>query len=310
MLFSRNCNRSFKHTDCIKVYHRYSNCISSVLRGVALDYRISIIGLFIGFLVGLTGMGGGALLAPIMILVLRVPPVWAVGTDTAYSAVTKALGSIVHFRQKNVNFKVALWLGCGSVPATILGVSIVQYIRLHYGDLINGIIVHTIGFTLLLVAVLLLIKPFIMRRVERKNMETQKQAALKGEEPAPEGSTRWEKRYRPLITILIGAIVGILVGLTSVGSGTLIIVALAFIFPRLATKELVGTDIAHAVMLHIAGTIIYFNSGTIDWRLVGLLLIGSLPGVFMGSRLSKYIPDRFMRPVLATVLVISGWKLI
>lgn len=286
------------------------SCLSSVLRGTILDYRISIIGLFIGFLVGLTGMGGGALLAPILLLVLRVPPVWAVGTDTAYSAVTKALGSIVHFRQKSVNFKVALWLACGSVPATILGVSIVQYIRLHYGNLINGIIIHTIGFTLLLVAVLLIIKPFIMRRVERKNIEAQKQAALKGEDPVPEGSTRWKKRYRPLITILIGAIVGILVGLTSVGSGTLIIVALAFIFPRLATQELVGTDIAHAMMLHIAGTVIYFNSGTIDWKLVGLLLIGSLPGVFIGSRLSKYIPDRILRPVLATVLVISGWKLI
>src|SRR5579872_3098072 len=238
-----------------------------------VDYRISIIGLLVGFLVGLTGMGGGALLAPIMILVLRVPPVWAVGTDSAYSAVTKALGSIVHFRQKTVNFKIALWLGCGSVPATILGVSIVQYIRLHYGDLINGIIIHTIGFTLLLVAILLLVKPFIMRRVERKNLEAQKEAALKGEEVAPEGTTRWEKRYRPLVTVLIGAIVGILVGLTSVGSGTLIIVALAFIFPRLSTKELVGADIVHAVMLHIAGTIVYFNAGTINWTIVGLLLL-------------------------------------
>src|SRR5713226_78853 len=149
-----------------------------------MDYRISIIGLFIGVLVGLTGMGGGALLAPIMILVLKVPPVWAVGTDNAYSAVTKGLGSIVHIRQKNVNLKVALWLACGSVPATILGVGIVQYIRKHYGDVINGVIVHAIGFTLLLVAVLLVAKPFIMRRVERKNLEVQKEAALSGK-PLP-----------------------------------------------------------------------------------------------------------------------------
>ncbi len=275
-----------------------------------MDYRISIIGLFIGFLVGLTGMGGGALLAPIMILVLKVPPVWAVGTDIAYSAVTKAVGSIVHIRQKNVNFKVALWLACGSVPATVLGVGIVQYIRRHYGDLVNGIIVHTIGFTLLLVAVLLLVKPYLMRRVERKNLEAQKQAALTGEPLAPEGTTRWEKRYRPLVTALVGAVVGLLVGLTSVGSGTLIIVALAFLFPRLATKELVGTDIFHAVMLHIAGALVYFNAGTINWRIVGLLLLGSLPGVFIGSKMSKFIPDRVMRPVLATVLALSGWKLI
>ncbi len=275
-----------------------------------MDYRISIIGLFIGFLVGLTGMGGGALLAPIMILVLKVPPVWAVGTDIAYSAVTKAVGSIVHIRQKNVNFKVALWLACGSVPATVLGVGIVQYIRRHYGDLVNGIIVHTIGFTLLLVAILLLVKPYLMRRVERKNLEAQKQAALTGEPLAPEGTTRWEKCYRPLVTALVGAVVGLLVGLTSVGSGTLIIVALAFLFPRLATKELVGTDIFHAVMLHIAGALVYFNAGTINWRIVGLLLLGSLPGVFIGSKMSKFIPDRVMRPVLATVLALSGWKLI
>src|SRR5215470_11849302 len=122
-----------------------------------MDYRFSLVGLLVGFLVGLTGMGGGSLLAPIMILILRVPPVWAVGTDIAYSAVTKALGSVVHIRQKNVNFKIALWLACGSVPATVLGVTIVQYIRKHFGDLINGVIVHTIGFTLILVAVLLIL---------------------------------------------------------------------------------------------------------------------------------------------------------
>ncbi len=278
-----------------------------------MDYRISIIGLLVGFLVGLTGMGGGALLAPILILVLHVPPVWAVGTDMAYSAVTKALGSVVHFQQKSVNrenLKIALWLACGSVPATIAGVGFVQYTRQHYGDLINGLILHAIGFTLLLVAVLLLIKPFIMRRVDRNELEAQKQAAMHNTKDIKPTFSLWVKRYRPLVTVLIGVIVGFLVGLTSVGSGTLIIVALAFIFPRLSSKELVGADIVHAVMLHIAGTIVYFNAGTINWTIVGLLLIGSLPGVFLGSKLSKYIPDRIMRPVLATVLVISGWKLL
>src|SRR2546429_3505545 len=129
-------------------------------RRCPVDYRISLVGLLIGFLVGLTGMGGGSLLAPIMILVFRVPPVWAVGTDIAYSTVTKALGSIVHIRQKNVNFKVALWLACGSVPATLVSVGLVQYIRKHYGDVVNGIIIHSIGCTLLLVAVLLILKPY------------------------------------------------------------------------------------------------------------------------------------------------------
>ena len=278
-----------------------------------MDFRYSLVGLLIGVLVGLTGMGGGALLAPILILIFRVPPVWAVGTDVAYSTVTKALGSIVHIRQKHVNFKIALWLACGSIPATLLSVTLVQYIRKHYGSIVNGVILHAIGLTLILVAVLLVLKPFLMRRIEQKRLETQKQAALdrKSVEPASAPvATPWEKRYRPIVTALIGAFVGFLVGLTSVGSGTLIIVSLAFLFPRLTAKELVGTDIFQAFMLLAAGAIAYFTAGTINWHIAGLLLIGSLPGVLVGSRLSKYIPERYMRPVLATVLVISGWKLI
>jgi len=276
-----------------------------------VDFRYSLVGLLIGVLVGLTGMGGGSLLAPILILVFRIPPVWAVGTDVAYSTVTKALGSVVHIRQKHVNFKIALWLACGSVPATLLSVTLVQYIRKHYGSAVNGVILHAIGFTLILVAVLLVAKPFLMRRVDQKRLEAQKQAALAGEITRPASvPNRWEKRYRPLVTALIGAFVGFLVGLTSVGSGTLIIVSLAFLFPRLTAKELVGTDIFQAFMLLAAGAIAYITAGTINWRIVGLLLIGSLPGVLMGSRLSKFIPEPYMRPVLAVVLVISGWKLI
>lgn len=278
-----------------------------------MDFRYSLVGLLIGVLVGLTGMGGSSLLTPILILIFHVPPVWAVGTDVTYSTVTKAVGSLVHIRQKHVNFKIALWLACGSVPATLLSVTLVQYIRKHYASLINGLILHAIGLTLILVAVLLVVKPFLTRRIEKKRLEAQKQAALAGEvtEPASTPTTDyWEKRYRPLVTALIGAFVGFLVGLTSVGSGTLIIVSLAFLFPRLTAKELVGTDIFQAFMLLAAGSIAYITAGTVNWQIAGLLLIGSLPGVLIGSRLSKYIPEPYMRPVLAVVLVISGWKLI
>jgi len=275
-----------------------------------MDYRISLVGLLIGFLVGLTGMGGGSLLAPIMILFFRIPPVWAVGTDIAYSTVTKAVGSIVHIRQKSVNFKVALWLACGSVPATVLSVSLVQYIHKHYGNAVNSLIIHSIGFTLILVAVLLILKPYIMQRLDKRRDESRKQAVLQGKEIAEARTMLWEKRYRPLVTALVGAFVGFLVGLTSVGSGTLIIVSLAFLYPRLTSRELVGTDVFQAFMLLASGAIAYLNAGTINWTFVGLLLIGSLPGVLMGSRLSKYIPDRFLRPILATVLAVSGFKLI
>lgn len=275
-----------------------------------MDYRISLVGLLIGFLVGLTGMGGGSLLAPIMILFFRIPPVWAVGTDIAYSTVTKALGSVVHFRQKNVNYKVALWLACGSVPATLLSVGLVQYIHKHYGAVVNGVILHALGFTLVLVAVMLVLKPFIMRYFDQKRLETQKQEALIGEVRSTSRSKLWEKWYRPVVTALVGAVVGFLVGLTSVGSGTLIIVSLAFLFPKLTSKELVGTDIFQAFMLLASGAIAYIIGGTINWPIVGLLLIGSLPGVYLGSKSSKFIPERFMRPMLATVLAVSGLKLI
>lgn len=274
-----------------------------------MDYRVSIVGLLVGVLVGLTGMGGGSLLAPIMILFFRIPPIWAVGTDIAYSTVTKALGAVVHIRQKNVNFKVALWLACGSVPATLLSVGLVQYLRRYYLNTIDGVILHTLGFTLIMVAVLLIIKPFIIKQLEKRNQEKQKQAALRGE-ILVEGASHWERVGRPAVTILIGAIVGFLVGLTSVGSGTLIIVSITFLFPKLGPKELVGTDIFQAFMLLASGVIGYLLSGTINWTLVMLLLIGSLPGVFIGSKLSKYIPDRLMRPILATVIAISGFKLI
>jgi uncharacterized membrane protein YfcA len=161
----------------------------------------------------------------------------------------------------------------------------------------------------MIVAALLLLKPFIMKGVEQRNLERRKLAALKGE-PEEKSTKRWEQRYRPLLTIVVGAVVGFLVGLTSVGSGTLIIVSLAFMFPQLGPRELVGTDIFQAFMLLASGVIGYLLSGTINWPMVLLLLVGSLPGVFLGSRLSKYIPDSILRPLLASVLAFSGWKLL
>jgi uncharacterized membrane protein YfcA len=272
-----------------------------------VDYRISLAGLLIGVLVGLTGMGGGSLLAPILIFFFRVPAVWAVGTDIAYSTVTKAVGSLIHIRQKTVNFRIALWLACGSVPATLISVGLVQYLRHAYASFISGFIIHTLGFTLLMVAILLVAKPFILRRLEQRNKQAEIQASLDG---VKHGPTLWESRYRPLLTVLVGAVVGFLVGLTSVGSGTLIIVSIAFMFPKLGPKELVGTDIFQAFMLLASGAIGYLTANTINWTMVLLLLVGSLPGVFIGSKLSKFMPDIVMRPLLAAVLAISGWKML
>lgn len=267
-----------------------------------MDYRISFAGLIVGILIGLTGMGGGSLLAPILILLFGVPPVWAVSADIAYSTVTKALGSIVHIREKHVNFRAVGWLACGSIPATLLSVLLVQYVRKYYGGLVNNLIVHAIGAVLILVAVLMFLRPYILRSMERRKQEKLKQAALTEQRKQP-----W---VRPLLTILVGAVFGFLVGLTSVGSGTLILVSLAFLYPRLTPKELVGTDVFQAFLLLLAGSVGYLSTGGINWTIVGLLLIGSLPGVIIGSILTKYVPNRYLNPVLAVVLGVSGLKLI
>lgn len=274
-----------------------------------MDYRITLAGLFIGFLIGLTGMGGGSLLAPIMIILFRIPPVWAVATDVTYSTVTKALGSLIHIRQRHVNFRVALWLACGSVPATLISVLLVQYVHKHYGDLINQVILHAIGFVLIFVAVLILFKPYLLRQIDLRNARKQAKISAASEDAVQKVPVR-EAWSRPLATALIGAVVGFLVGLTSVGSGTLIIVSIAFLYPKLTPRELVGTDIFQAFLLLLSGVVGYLGSGTINWPIVGLLLIGSLPGVFLGSITSKFIPNRYLTPILAVVLAISGLKLI
>jgi uncharacterized membrane protein YfcA len=276
-----------------------------------MDFRISLAGLMVGFLIGLTGMGGGSLLAPIMILLFRVPPLWAVTSDVTYSAITKGFGTIIHARQHQINFRAGLWLACGSVPAILVSVFLVQYVRAHYGHLINTILLHAIGYTLVLVAVLLLARPYLLRYAERLASKRKKAALETGESGNPgegkEGNPSW---YRRLLLMLAGAFVGFLVGLTSVGSGTLIIVTLAFLYPELGPKKLVGTDIFQAFLLLLAGMVGYLSSGSINWEIVGLLLLGSLPGVYIGSKLSKFIPDQVLNPVLAVVLAVSGLKLI
>ncbi|MBA2396860.1 MAG: sulfite exporter TauE/SafE family protein, partial [Ktedonobacteraceae bacterium] len=188
-----------------------------------------------------------------------------------------------------------------------ISVLLVQYVRKHYGHFINGFIIQAIGCVLILVAVLLFFRPYILRFFEKRSLEVQKQDVVSATTAT---ATPWERVYRPFTTILIGAIVGFLVGLTSVGSGTLVIVSIVMLYPKLTAKELVGTDIFQGFMLVASGAIAYFFVGTINWTITGLLLLGSLPGVIIGSQLSKYIPNRFMRPVLAVVLAVSGFKLI
>jgi len=237
-------------------------------------------------------MGGGALMTPILIIFLHVPPLTAVGTDLAYAAITKAFGGFVHWRQRTVDTKLALSLAAGSVPAAILGVIFVYWLgSVIDAEAMNQLIQRLLGIALLIVAATLLLRPFVDRHSSR-------QARCVAPKQRPRNRT-----------ILLGAFVGFLVGVTSVGSGTLVIVALLLFYPYLAMMRVVGTDVYHGAILVSAAALAHGVAGNVNFPLMLNLLIGSLPGVFIGSKLSVQVPEKVLRPVLVTILAASGLKL-
>lgn len=257
-----------------------------------MDWMTPLLGFVVGFLVGLTGIGGGSVMTPLLILVGGVRPLVAVGTDLAYSAITKAVGAGVHWRQGTVDLRIAWHLGIGSIPAALAGVAFIVWIK---GGAENGaldrFITRALAVALILVASNLLLRSFPKR----------KPADAKVGMPA--------KRQKTL-TILAGAGIGLLVGLTSVGSGALIAAALATLYPRLPLSRIVGTDVFHATFLVAAAGVAHFGLGSIDVALLGPLLIGSLPGVWWGSRFAVVVPDKVLRPILAILLVGVAYKLL
>lgn len=248
------------------------------------------LGAVVGVLVGLTGMGGASLMTPLLVLVLGVKPVLAVGTDLIYSSVTKAVGSVVHLRQGTPDIKIAIRMAWGSVPGALLGVLALSRLekRLDTAAL-NGLIVHLLGIMLILVAITMLIRLALSGRLPLPALDTQ----------------RWVRVLLPVA----GFVVGFLVGLTSVGSGTLLVVALS-LCTRLPASRLVGTDIVHAVLLTAVAGIAHLAIGNVNIPLTASLLIGSIPGVLIGSRLCTYLPDRSVRLALAGTLLVSGLRLI
>jgi uncharacterized membrane protein YfcA len=248
------------------------------------------IGAIVGLLVGLTGMGGASLMTPLLVLVLGVKPVLAVGTDLIYSSVTKAFGSVVHVKQKTVEPRIALRLAWGSIPGALLGIALLSLLKQHLktADL-NGLILHLIGTMLIVVAIIMLARVVIAGR---------------GMLPVPD-----LLRQAGWLLPVAGFIVGMLVGLTSVGSGTLLVVALSFC-TRLSAQRVVGTDILHAVALTAVAGLAHLALGNVDMRLVASLLLGSIPGVLIGSRLCVYLPERSVRLAIAGTLLFSGLRLV
>jgi len=250
-------------------------------------------GFLVGFIVGMTGVGGGSLMTPLLVLVFGVAPATAVGTDLLYAALTKLGGSWAHSRRGTVDWNVVKLLALGSVPAALLSIWLLKTMALdekHTKDLITSVL----SVALVLTALALLLKPYL-QKLGRK----------------PDGAVyELHAHHLPGATIFTGAVLGVLVTISSVGAGALGVVVLLFLYPRAPTAKIVGTDIAHAVPLTLIAGLGHAALGTVDFGLLGSLLIGSLPGIYLGSHLGVKVPDRVLRPVLATMLLLIGGRLL
>jgi uncharacterized membrane protein YfcA len=253
-----------------------------------MDPAIIFFGLGIGVLVGMTGMGGGSLMTPLLILIFGIQPTTAIGTDIFYSAVTKTVGGWRHLRMKTVNMELVKWLALGSVPAAVGGVALVSVIERHVGeDRLDSLVYAVLGGTLLMVGIITLARALILRNLveERDRFDV-------------------ERRHK-VAAVVIGATTGFVIGITSAGSGTVIAILLIAVY-RLAPKKVVGTDVFHAAILLWAAGIAHWVGGNVDFTLAANILIGSVPGVVIGAALSSKAPQGFIRTALGLVLVGSG----
>jgi uncharacterized protein len=261
-----------------------------------IELAPALFGLLVGFLVGLTGVGGGSLMTPFLIAVMQVPAPTAIGTDMVYATGTKLAGSVQHYRQRSVNLEVALFLGLGSIPASLLGVQTLEWIEGSFdAETVRDVMVTIIAATLVLVGASLVFRAFLPERW------------IRGRKIAS-GDSKMSFRRR-LFTILFGAVGGYLVGLTSIGSGSVMAVILLLLYP-LTPAVIVGTDIAHATVLSLVTGVAHMTHGNVDLGLTGTLLLGSIPGVLIGSRVAPRIPARPLIVILAVMLVFVGARLL
>ncbi|MDP1636212.1 MAG: sulfite exporter TauE/SafE family protein [Gallionellaceae bacterium] len=258
-----------------------------------MDWLYTVSGFVVGLIVGVTGVGGGSLMTPLLVLFFGVSPATAVGTDLLYASITKSLGGWVHSRNGSVDWKIVGLLSLGSLPAALLTIALFKLLGLDENSL-KGLVTGVLSVALLLTAVALLFKEQIRKLGQR------------------EDGTVYELHHRhlPAATIVTGAIVGVLVTISSIGAGVLGTVALLFLYPRLTTVKVVGTDIAHAVPLTAVAGMGHLALGTVDLVLLGSLLLGSLPGIYVGSHLSAIVPEKVLRPILAVMLLIIGTRLV
>jgi len=258
-----------------------------------MDLLHAASGLLVGVLVGLTGVGGGSLMAPILILLLGVAPTTAVGTDLWFAAITKSFGGAVHHAYGEPDWQVVRRLAMGSLPASALTLYIIS--QAHIGPLKQGLVMEALGVVLILTA------------IATMSWNLVRGAALRLETG---GGGRY-RRLQPGLTVVAGAVLGITVSMTSVGAGALGATMLLALYPlRMNPARLVGTDIVHAVPLTIVAGLGHFWLGNVNFPLLGSLLVGSIPGILVGSFLATRVSGNIIRPVLASVLVASGLKML
>jgi uncharacterized membrane protein YfcA len=263
-----------------------------------VDPALAVVGLTVGLLVGLTGMGGGALLTPILVLFFRVSPLAAVSSDLMTSLVMKPVGAAVHLRHRTVNWPLVGWLTVGSVPSGFAGAVVIGTIG-HASGVDAGLKI-VIGIALVASVAMTILRQVLDRRIRLREIRDGV-AADRPEAPLV---------VRPLRTVAIGVIGGFAVGLTSVGAGSLIIALLLMAYPTLRPAQLVGTDIVQAIPLVAAATIGHLLFGDVRFALTASLLLGALPGVYLGAKVSAQGPAALVRPVVAAVLLASALALL
>lgn len=257
----------------------------------ALNPALPLAGFAVGLLVGLTGVGGGSLMTPLLVLGFGVRPVTAVGTDLLYAAITKGGGSWVHHRRNNIDWRIASHLALGSVPGA--GLTLLLLARPGTQDAgASGLIPVVLGMALLLTAASLVFRQELQAVARRRSANAD------------------SSKHRFGLTVAVGGMLGVLVTISSVGAGALGVTALSFLYPDLATRRIVGSDIAHAVPLTLAAALGHWWLGSVDGLLLVSLLTGSLPGIALGAHFAARMPERTLRSLLASVLLLTGGKLI
>jgi uncharacterized membrane protein YfcA len=254
-----------------------------------IDPLYSLSGFAVGMLVGMTGVGGGSLMTPLLILLFGIHPATAVGTDLLYAAATKTGGSLVHGYARSIDWRVVRRLASGSVPATVITLAVLSHLNLD-GAAARSLITLVLSIALFLTAIVLVFGGTIVAAYRARVAEL-------------------DQRRTAVNTVLVGALLGVLVTISSVGAGAIGVVALVLLYPHLPMAKIVGSDIAHAVPLTLIAGLGHWMMGSVDWFIIASLLVGSLPGIFLGSYFAIRVPERALQIVLAATLFVVASRI-